>query len=70
MANEISKPLLQLGDRVRIRFGNGMRGRIVELRGPLAPGGGQVYRVRISRRIRPTVIDFREDQLILLPPKT
>ena len=32
MAKPITKPQLNLGDRVRIRYGNGMRGKIVELR--------------------------------------
>ena len=39
MADEVQQkpaPLFNLGDRVKIRLSRGMRGRIVELRGPLA----------------------------------
>ena len=35
----------KLGDRVKIRLSN-LRGPIVELRGPLGPGGIEIYRVR------------------------
>ncbi len=61
--------LFKLGDRVRIRLSGGTRGRIVEWRGPLGPGGAQIYRVRIHGRQRPTYTEVREDQLILIPPK-
>lgn len=70
MAKPITKPILNLGDRVRIRHGLGMRGRIVELRGPLGPNGEQIYRVRIRRQFPPAkFIEFREDQLEVIPPK-
>ena len=43
--------------------------RIVELRGPLGPGGMQIYRIRVPRN--PTVyIEVGEDQLVLIPPKS
>jgi hypothetical protein len=66
-----AKPTLlyNLGDRVKIRLSGGMRGRIVELRGPLGPKGAQIYRIRIRDRVRPTYIEVREDQLELLPTK-
>jgi hypothetical protein len=67
MANTESAPLLKLGDRVRIRDSGGLRGRIVELRGPLGPGGVQIYRVRVSRKPKPSYIELREDQLEVLP---
>jgi len=56
------------GDRVKIRYSQ-MRGPIVELRGPLGPGGAQIYRVRVRRKPTPAYIEVREDQLIPLPPK-
>src|SRR5260370_40048946 len=63
MANEKSIPLLKLGDHVQIRHSGGLKGRIVELRGPLGPGGVQIYRVRYRREPKPAYIEGREDQL-------
>ncbi len=57
----------KIGDRVNIRDSAGLRGRIVELRGPLGPGGAQIYRVRLRRKPRPSYIEVREDQLELIP---
>ena len=51
--------LLNLGDRVKIRHSGGLRGRIVELRGPLEPGGVQVYRVRVRRKPEPKYIELQ-----------
>jgi hypothetical protein len=62
-------PVFNLRDRVKIRHSRGMRGRVVELRGALGPGGSQVYRVRIFERVQPTYIEVMEDQLKLLPTK-
>ena len=62
--------VFKLGDRVHIRRSGGLRGRIVELRGPLGPGGAQIYRVMYRRRPRPAYIEVREDQLVLIPPKS
>ena len=58
---------LKLGDRVKIRHYPDVRGRIVELRGPLGPGGAQVYRVRIWRKPKPTYVELGEDQLLAIP---
>jgi hypothetical protein len=69
MPEEKPSPLFKLGDRVKIRLSGGMRGRVVELRGPLGPGGVQIYRIRISREPRPHFIEVREDQLKLIPVK-
>ena len=44
-------------------------GRIVELRGPLGPGGVQVYRVLVRRKPEPKYIELMEDQLELVPAK-
>jgi hypothetical protein len=62
-------PRFKYGDRVSIRYSD-MKGPIVELRGPLGPGGAQIYRVRVRRKPRPAYIEVREDQLELLPAKT
>jgi hypothetical protein len=70
MAAWDSPPLLKLGDRVRIRDAAGLRGRVVELRGPLGPGGVQIYRVRVRRGPKPSYIELREDQLEVLPAGT
>ncbi len=59
----------KLGDRVKIRR-SGMRGRIVELRGALGPGGVNIYRIRLQEKPHPASIEVREDQLILLPDKS
>ena len=61
--------LLKLGDRVKIRLSGGLSGRIVELRGPLGPGGTQIYRVLVRRKPEPKYIELREDQLMLVPAK-
>ena len=47
-----------------------MRGRIVELRGPLGPGGAQIYRIRLRQKPKPVYIEVREDQLTLIPPES
>ncbi len=67
--NGQSVPALKLGDRVRIRLSGGMKGRIVELRGPLGPGGAHIYRVQTQRKPEPVYVEVREDQLEVLPPK-
>jgi hypothetical protein len=64
---EKAVPLFKLGDRVKIRLSGGLRGKIVELRGPLGPGGVQVYRVLVRRKPVPKYIELMEDQLKLVP---
>ena len=68
MTEKTAGPRFKMGDRVRIRYTD-WRGPIVELGGPLGPGGAQLYRVRIRRKPKPAYIDVLEDQLVLLPPK-
>lgn len=68
MAEKTAGPRFKLRDRVKIRFSQ-MRGPIVELGGPLGPGGAQLYRVRIRRKPTPAYIDVLEEQLVPLPPK-
>jgi hypothetical protein len=65
----IRAPRLNVGDYVKIRNSGIKRGRIVELRGPLAPGGVQVYRVLIMRKPRRVYTELREDQVELIPPE-
>jgi hypothetical protein len=66
---KIAEPL-KLGDLVKIRNYAGRRGRIVELWGPLGPGGMRIYRVRVPHKPKPIYIDLAEDQLVLIPPRT
>jgi hypothetical protein len=56
----------KLGDLVSLRHSK-LRGRIVELRGALGPGGAQIYRVRFRGKPRPAYIEVREDQLVRIP---
>ncbi len=56
----------KLGDRVQILYHPGMKGRIVELRGNLGPGGVEVYRVKLANQPKPAYIEVRGDQLIFL----
>ena len=60
----------KLGDRVKIRLSGGLRGPIVELRGRLGPKGEHIYRVMVGRKPEPSYIEVREDQLVLIPPKS
>ena len=69
MAVKKTQEPFNLGDRVRILHSGNLCGRIVELRGPLGPGGAQVYRVRIRGMAKPTFIELIEDQLELIPRK-
>lgn len=54
----------KVGDRVKIRYANFSRAMIVELRGPLGPGGAEIYRVRVRRKPRPMYIEVLGDQLL------
>jgi len=73
MATKKASQPLKVGDRVRIRQSI-LRGRIVEERGPLGPGGMLIYRVRIPRKPKSTYIEVAADQLVhapsVTPPKT
>lgn len=59
----------KLGDRVKIRHYAGNAGRIVELRGPLGPGGVSIYRVLVQTKPAVTYIEVRGDQLEMAPAK-
>jgi hypothetical protein len=54
---------LNLGDRVKIKHYGGGFGRIVELRGPLGPGGAPVYRVKVHRRPNSSYIEVLGSQI-------
>jgi hypothetical protein len=58
---------LKVGDMVRIPHYSNRRAKIVEWRGPLAPGGKQVYRVIVRRKPTPVFIEVVEDQIVLIP---
>src|SRR5262249_6366787 len=56
-----STPVFSIGDRVEIiNFG---LGKITELRGPLGPGGAQVYRVIYRRKPKAGYIEVLGSQL-------
>jgi hypothetical protein len=58
-----------LGDRVKIRHSDWC-GRIVELRGPLGPGGVQVYGIRVRQKPKPFYTEVLGDQLVLIPAES
>jgi hypothetical protein len=74
--NEQKKPAprFNLGDRVKLRHFGATRARVVEVCGPIGPGGVQVYRIVVVRKVpgtRPirTYIAVMEDQLEPIPAK-
>jgi hypothetical protein len=67
MATKNASQTFAVGDRVKILHSSNLRGRIVELRGPLGAGGIQVYRVRIAGEPKPTYIELGENQIIAMP---
>ena len=67
MAAKSASPIFKVGEMVTIRNSRIKRGKIVELRGPLGPGGVQVYRVIVRRKPSPVYIELREDQLAPIP---
>jgi hypothetical protein len=67
MARKKAPVPFTLRDRVQIRQSGDLRGRIVELRSPLGPGGTQINRFCVRRKPTPAYIEVREDQLLLLP---
>ena len=67
MGEQKISPIFNVGDMVKIRHSGRKRAKIVELRGPLGPGGTQVYRVIVRRKPSPVYIEVLEEQLELLP---
>jgi hypothetical protein len=71
MAAKKKSPLpLKLGDYVNIKYYPALRARIVELRGPLGPGGAEVYRVRVRRKPKPYFIELTADLLEAIPTES
>jgi hypothetical protein len=72
MATKNKKPSqpLKLGDYVKIKYYPDLRARIVELRGPLGPGGAQVYRVRIRFKPRSIYVELPENHLKVIPAES
>ena len=67
MAENNAAGSFKVGMWVSIRDSRFGRARIVELRGPLGPGGAQIYRVRVGKKPVATYLEVREDQLIPIP---
>jgi hypothetical protein len=63
------QPLLKIGDRVKIRHISPVYGRVVELRGPLGPGGALIYRIMVRKKPTPSYVEVRADQLELIASK-
>lgn len=59
-------PTFRLNDRVVIAYSDGMEGKVIELRGPLGPGGAAVYRVLLRRKPRVEYVEVLGDQLKLV----
>lgn len=64
--NAATEPLA-VGSLVMIRNSGYRRGKIVEFRGPLGPGGTRIYRVLVRGKPKPAYIELREDQLAVIP---
>jgi hypothetical protein len=70
MDRKTTVPQFKAGEIVRIRYSGVKRAKIVELRGPLGPGGTQVYRVIVRRKPKPIYVEVTEDQMVRLPVST
>ncbi len=70
MAKKKVVPQFKLGDYVRIILSGYPRARIVELRGPLGPGGAEIYRVRVYGTRKPIYIELGGDQLEPMPDES
>ena len=60
-------PTFQFGDYVTILHTDGMKGKVIALRGPLGPGGAEVYGVRFGRKPHRRYAEVLGDQLALRP---
>lgn len=56
-----------VGTRVVIKYLGGIVGKVVEIRGPLGPGGAMVYRVRSGRRPHRSEVELMEHQFEAIP---
>lgn len=66
MNNTRTEPL-PVGTVVKILNTGYRKGKIVEYRGPLGPGGARIYRVRVRGKPKPAYTEVREDQLAVIP---
>jgi hypothetical protein len=66
--NNTSTEPLQMGTVVKILNTGYRKGKIVEYRGPLGPGGARIYRVRVRSKPKPAYTEVREDQLVIISP--
>lgn len=64
--NNTSTEPLQVGSVVKILNTGYRKGKIVEYRGPLGPGGARIYRVCVRSKPKPAYIEVREDQLAVI----
>lgn len=58
-------PTFNHGDYVTILHTNGLKGKIIALRGPLGPGGAAVYGVRFGCKSHRRYVEVLGDQLVL-----
>ncbi len=66
MPETIARPF-KIGDRVRFLHSPTLRGRVVEFRGPLGPGGAEVYSVLLRRRPSRAYIEVLGEQIEVIP---
>jgi hypothetical protein len=69
MADDKSSLTFKVGEVVKIRNSGIKHGKIVELRGPLGPGGVQVYRLLLRRKPKRVYVEVCEDQIEALTAK-
>lgn len=67
MAANNAPELFKVGTLVNIRNSGYRRGKVVEFRGPLGPGGTRIYRVLVRGKPKPAYVELREDQLAVIP---
>ena len=68
--NPTTTPTFDVGDIVRtVRPYGRLKGRIVELRGPLGPNRAQIYRIKYGPKGARAYTELREDQLEIVPAR-
>lgn len=66
----VTAPIFNVGDIVRtVRPYSRLKGRIVELRGPLGPNRAQIYGIKYGPKGARQYTELREDQLEIVPHK-
>ena len=69
ITNMESQALVNIGDFVKILHISDLHGRVVEVRGPLGPGGAPVYHVEVRTKPKPSYVEVRADQLEVVSTK-